>query len=137
MTKITCDKCGKEIVVNPFMNVSAMNPNIIIKKKGSIWDDESIDLCNDCKKAFLKWLDEPSVVSQGKSAGEDAIFFKDLYDTALYKLCLTPHEVDDYRPACETFIKQLKEPIPNAIIIWLKTGEQIIFIDKAESEVEE
>lgn len=63
MTKKICDKCGKEIVINPFMNVSVANPQIIIRKKGSIWDDGSIDLCSDCQKAFLKWLNEPGVVS--------------------------------------------------------------------------
>lgn len=71
MIKTICDKCGKEIVVNPFMNVSVANPRIIIKKKGSIWDDESIDLCTDCQKAFLKWLNEPSIVSVLEDLQED------------------------------------------------------------------
>ena len=62
--------------------------------------------------------------------------FKDLYDIALCKLGLPPDAIDDYRPVCEIYVEQLKEPIPNAIMLWLKTGEQIIFIDKAEQEKE-
>lgn len=59
MTKTTCDKCGKEIVVNPFMNASVANPRITIMKTcGLTWDKKSIDLCSDCQRAFLEWLDE-------------------------------------------------------------------------------
>ncbi len=56
--------------------------------------------------------------------------YNELYNTALCKLCLECSEVDDYRPADPMFIDELKQPIPNAIIIWLKTGEKIVFIDK-------
>lgn len=63
MIKTICDKCGKEIVINPFANAAA-NPNITITKTcGFTWDKKSIDLCSDCQRAFLKWLNEPSIVT--------------------------------------------------------------------------
>lgn len=56
--------------------------------------------------------------------------YEELYNKALCKLCLETSEVEDYRPACEMHIPEIKGGIPNAIIIWLKTGEKIVFIDK-------
>lgn len=44
-------------------------------------------------------------------------------------------EVEDYRPAVEMHIPQLARGIPNAIIVWLKDGSEIIYIAK-KSEVE-
>ena len=63
--------------------------------------------------------------------------YKELYSTAICKLCLDQSEIDDYRPASELFIKELKTQIPNAIVIWLKTGEKVIYIDKADRSKEE
>ena len=53
-----------------------------------------------------------------------------LYNKALCTLCLTPSEVEDYRPACGMHIPEITGTIPNAIIIWLKTGERVVFIDR-------
>lgn len=64
MIKTICDKCGKEIEINPFANASVANPNITIMQTcGFTWDKKSIDLCSDCQRAFLKWLNEPSIVT--------------------------------------------------------------------------
>lgn len=41
-------------------------------------------------------------------------------------------EVRDYRPAVPMHIPQLMRGIPNAIIVWLKDGSEVIYI--AESE---
>ena len=38
--------------------------------------------------------------------------------------------VSDYRPCCELFDVP---NIPNAIIVWLKTGDKIIYIAKGET----
>ena len=37
-------------------------------------------------------------------------------------------EREDYRPADPMFIPQLKQGIPNAIIVWLKDGSKVIVI---------
>lgn len=56
--------------------------------------------------------------------------YNDIYDEFCKKF---PNaEVLDYRPAVEMYIPQLKESIPNAIVIWLNDGSTIIYI--AESE---
>lgn len=58
--------------------------------------------------------------------------YEELYEKALCKLSLKCSDVEDYRPCSEMFISELKRQIPNAIIIWLRTGEKVIFIDKKE-----
>ena len=58
--------------------------------------------------------------------------YGELYDKAIKTLNLDKNIIDDYRPASPMFIDQLMCQIPNAIIIWLKTGDQIIFIDRSE-----
>lgn len=55
--------------------------------------------------------------------------YVELYNKALCVLCLIDDEVDDYRPADPFFIPELKQPIPNGIIIWLKSGIKVIYID--------
>ena len=39
-------------------------------------------------------------------------------------------KVDDYRPADPMFVSQLYETIPNAIIVWLKDGSEVIYMAK-------
>ena len=58
--------------------------------------------------------------------------YEELYNKAIKTLNLDKDIVDDYRPASPLFIEQLIYQIPNAIIIWLKTGDQIVFIDRGE-----
>ena len=60
--------------------------------------------------------------------------YGEIYNQALEELCLSPGKVEDYRPAVEMHIKQLKEPIPNGIIIWLKNGDKIIYVADSEEE---
>lgn len=43
-------------------------------------------------------------------------------------------EVEDYRPAWKFYIPQLVRGIPNAIIIWLKDGSKVIYIEESEGE---
>lgn len=45
------------------------------------------------------------------------------------------YEVDDYRPADLSLIfKEVNCTIPNAIIVWLKTGEKLIYVSNEEGE---
>lgn len=62
--------------------------------------------------------------------------YGEIYDKALNKLHLECEEVEDYRPACKMHIPELEIALPNAIIIWLKDGSKVIYIelDKAGSE---
>ena len=57
--------------------------------------------------------------------------YAELYKKAIATLNLNQSDIEDYRPACELFVEQLNGTIPNAIIIWLKTGEKIIFVDES------
>lgn len=41
-------------------------------------------------------------------------------------------EVLDYRPAVEMHIPQLSRAIPNAIVVWLKDGSEVIYISGSE-----
>lgn len=58
--------------------------------------------------------------------------YGELYNKAIKTLNLDEDIISDYRPASPLFLCHLQHQIPNAIIIWLNTGEQIIFIDKGE-----
>lgn len=62
--------------------------------------------------------------------------YGEIYNKALCKLCLTRKEVADYRPASKLFIPELERDITNAIIIWLKDGGKLIYIEPHESEKE-
>lgn len=55
--------------------------------------------------------------------------YYEIYKAAIKNLSLNDDIVDDYRPASPFFITELKEQIPNAIIIWLKSGKKIIYIE--------
>lgn len=55
--------------------------------------------------------------------------YEDIYKSALEKLKLSEDDIEDYRPASEAYNPRLLGTIPGAIIIWLKSGEQIIYID--------
>ena len=55
--------------------------------------------------------------------------YEDIYKSALEKLKLSQDDIEDYRPASESYNPRLLGTIPGAIIIWLKSGEQIIYID--------
>lgn len=55
--------------------------------------------------------------------------YEEIYNKALCKLCLECKEVEDYRPASKLFIPELKRDIPNAIIIWLKDGSKLIYME--------
>ena len=71
----------------------------------------------DYKKTW--WLKEGVEMTYGE-----------LFDKAIKTLNLDKDIIEDYRPASPMFIDQLSSQIPSAIIIWLKTGDQIIFIDR-------
>lgn len=54
----------------------------------------------------------------------------DIYNEFLKKF---PNaEVLDYRPAVEMHVPQLSKAIPNAIVIWLKDGSEVIYISESE-----
>ncbi len=52
--------------------------------------------------------------------------YGDIYNEFRNKFPLA--EVMDYRPAVKMHIPQLSKDIPNAIIVWLKDGSEIIYI---------
>lgn len=58
--------------------------------------------------------------------------YAELFSKAVKTLNLNESKISDYRPASPMFLSRLRNEIPDAIIIWLKTGEQIIFIDRSE-----
>jgi hypothetical protein len=55
--------------------------------------------------------------------------YSELYKRAIKKLNLKQEDIEDYRPAAELYIDQITGTIPDAIIIWLKSGEQIVYIE--------
>lgn len=63
--------------------------------------------------------------------------YEEIYKSALEKLKLSQDDIEDYRPASETYNPRLIGIIPGAIIIWLKSGEQIIYIDVDKRVAEE
>lgn len=57
--------------------------------------------------------------------------YGELYNYALNELGITENDVADYRPAAKLFIPELEaEQIENAIIIWLKSGDRIVYMKK-------
>lgn len=56
--------------------------------------------------------------------------YEDIYNEFLAKF--PNSKVEDYRPADPMFIYGLYEPIPNAIIVWLKDGSKVIYIAEKE-----
>lgn len=53
MNRKFCDRCGKEININPIMQ--CQNPLFEIRQlypQGIM----SIDLCEDCSKKFIEWI---------------------------------------------------------------------------------
>ena len=45
------------------------------------------------------------------------------------------YEVDDYRPAdLSLVLKEVNCTIPNAIIVWLKNGEKLVYVSKEEGQ---
>lgn len=55
--------------------------------------------------------------------------YNNLYEKALRELNLNVNEIDDYRPADPLYIPELKQLILAGIIIWMKNGTKIIYID--------
>ena len=54
--------------------------------------------------------------------------FDDIYEEALKELHLKYEEVSDFRPALPLYISELKKQIPGGIIIWLKSGNKVIYV---------
>ena len=52
--------------------------------------------------------------------------YNDIYNEFYDKFPLA--EVLDYRPAVKMHIQQLSKDIPNAIVVWLKDGSEVIYI---------
>lgn len=61
--------------------------------------------------------------------------YGDIYNEFLAKF--PDAKVKDYRPADPMFIYGLYEPIPNAIIVWLKDESKVIYIANSEDEKNE
>ncbi len=57
--KRVCDRCGKEIVFYPMIQMTQTQfPVINITISDTLLYQSSIDLCENCKIEFLSWLDE-------------------------------------------------------------------------------
>ena len=59
--------------------------------------------------------------------------YNELCYHAIKTLSIDNQLFEDFRPASPLFVPELKEQIPNAIIIWLKSGQKIIYIEKGEN----
>lgn len=58
--------------------------------------------------------------------------YREIYKEFLDETKINPKKVEDYRNCCETYGYPF---IPYAIIVWLKSGGELIYISKkAESE---
>lgn len=56
--------------------------------------------------------------------------YEDIYNEFCGKF---PHAgAEDYRPAVEMYVPQLSKGIPNAIIVWLKDGTKVIYIEESD-----
>ena len=53
MKMIKCDKCGKEINMNPSQQTHFPRITIYVNDGFAI---REIDLCNDCEKSLYAWL---------------------------------------------------------------------------------
>ena len=60
--------------------------------------------------------------------------YAELFNKAVKALNLDESKINDWRPADAGYLYGIQVHIPNAIIIWLNTGERIIFIDKMEEK---
>lgn len=60
--------------------------------------------------------------------------YGELYQKAINRLSIPEEAINDWRPAGTLFIPELKEDMTNAIIIWLKSGESVIFIDDVDQK---
>ncbi len=56
MIKKMCDKCKKDISINPLNNT--VFPKYIIYKYDRVIFSQEINLCDSCEKLFEKWLSE-------------------------------------------------------------------------------
>lgn len=57
--------------------------------------------------------------------------YNDIYKEFLNKF--PNYEVEDYRPADLSLVfKEVNCTIPDAIIVWLKNGEKLIYVSKEE-----
>lgn len=62
------------------------------------------------------------------------VTYDELYKRALNVLGLDGSIVDDWRPASDIYVDEIKGIIPNGITIWLKSGYEIIFIDRESKD---
>lgn len=53
--------------------------------------------------------------------------YKEIYNRFFETTSIDRSLIEDYRPCCELFDVP---NIPNAIVLWLRSGEKIIFISK-------
>ena len=54
--------------------------------------------------------------------------FNDIYEEAVKELHLKYEEVEDFRPASPLYVTELNKQIPAGIIIWLKSGNKVIYV---------
>jgi len=72
----------------------------------------------------------PTIIEADKDNEE--MTYEDIYEEFCKKF---PNaEVEDYRPAVEMYIPQIARGIPNAIIVWLKDGSEIIYIAESRDK---
>ena len=54
--------------------------------------------------------------------------FNDIYEEAVKELHLKYEEIENFRPASPLHITELNKQIPAGIIIWLKSGNKVIYV---------
>ena len=58
--------------------------------------------------------------------------YEDIYNEFCKKF--PKAKVEDYRPAFPFYVSELSQPIPYAIVLWLKDRSKIIYKTKGEEE---
>ena len=57
-----CDKCGNKINTNPMVNITL--PKFIISKIEDLAiGPQSVDLCSECEKKLVEWLNNKQEIS--------------------------------------------------------------------------
>lgn len=56
MIIVKCDRCGKEVEKKEWLEMPLIEINVMTETKGEL---RKIDLCDDCRDTFLRWINQP------------------------------------------------------------------------------
>lgn len=102
----------------------------MVKIKWSKGPDEWYCSYGKCCKCNTEFMCSKAYYCPGCGEKIEDTTYGDIYEEFCKKF---PYiEVEDYRPAVTMHVPWLLKGIPNAIVVWLKDGSELIYI--AESE---